>query len=715
MRFRWKLLILMLLISIGPLALMRTIGSGGLWQFRDELIDRVRQNRITSEHDRLLLIADAHALVLWESRSQVEAALMALTAHAEQLLISAPTSGPRAYVVTDFDRGTDLPDDTMVSAHHFRQEGKDRMEFLPVSFNEPVFHVAPSVEPAAVADDVARLSGMRDTFRRLSRLLEDSAIWQNIGLANGLFCEYPGHGKIPAAFDTRHQIWYEQAMESRHPAWTAPFVEPATRQVVVAAVMPLHRPPNEFAGAASIVVPIYSLLRSQLFSRNIPATTRLFMCQLLTRAEVLSKAQGHGSRALIVAQDEQTEPKNRSWRAELAHEWLRSSDSQQFDALLEDVAAGNSDVRRMRFEDQDSLWAYSRASKGTFFVLISPYTDILAPVREAEAAAQQRIDALLDITRYGLIIVVFVAIGLALIFSRTVTKPLGALAEGARRLGAGDFGSAVKIQSRDEFGKVGEVFNQIGPQLKERQDLRQSLAVAMEVQQSLLPLHPPELPGLDIAGSSIYCDETGGDYYDFIHVPDKESFLLHVAVGDVAGHGIPAALLMTSTRAFLRQRSAMGGSIDRIVADTNDQLARDVEESGRFITLFYAELDANRLTMQWVRAGHDPAILYDSVADRFEQLGGKGMPLGVLGSVEFSSQQRSLTTGQTIAIGTDGIWEASNDAGEMFGKDRFRHLIRSNAHRSAGELVSAVLESVTSFRGSRRQEDDVTLVVIRAL
>jgi sigma-B regulation protein RsbU (phosphoserine phosphatase) len=74
-----------------------------------------------------------------------------------------------------------------------------------------------------------------------------------------------------------------------------------------------------------------------------------------------------------------------------------------------------------------------------------------------------------------------------------------------------------------------------------------------------------------------------------------------------------------------------------------------------------------------------------------------------------------LTTGQTIAIGTDGIWEASNDAGEMFGKDRFRHVVRNNAHRPAGELVSAVLREVTAFRGTRRQEDDITLVVIKAL
>jgi sigma-B regulation protein RsbU (phosphoserine phosphatase) len=119
--------------------------------------------------------------------------------------------------------------------------------------------------------------------------------------------------------------------------------------------------------------------------------------------------------------------------------------------------------------------------------------------------------------------------------------------------------------------------------------------------------------------------------------------------------------------------------------------------------------------LKWVRAGHEPAILYDAVADTFEELGGRGMPLGVFRSVDFDMQRRSLTAGQTIFVGTDGIWEARNDAGEMFGKDRFKALIRAHADRPAGEVVSAVLDAVTGFHGSGKQEDDITLVVIKIL
>ena len=157
----------------------------------------------------------------------------------------------------------------------------------------------------------------------------------------------------------------------------------------------------------------------------------------------------------------------------------------------------------------------------------------------------------------------------------------------------------------------------------------------------------------------------------------------------------------------------MAGGIDRVVADINDRLASDIEDSGRFVTLFYAELDAGGRQLQWVRAGHEPAQLYDSGADKFEELGGKGMPLGVFRSVDFEKQQRPLAGGQIIMIGTDGIWETRNEQGQMFGKDRLKRLVRALADRPAREMILAVFEAVAGFRGSLRQEDDITLVAVK--
>jgi sigma-B regulation protein RsbU (phosphoserine phosphatase) len=111
---------------------------------------------------------------------------------------------------------------------------------------------------------------------------------------------------------------------------------------------------------------------------------------------------------------------------------------------------------------------------------------------------------------------------------------------------------------------------------------------------------------LDVAGKSIYCDETGGDYYDFIILKEKDK--LGVVVGDVAGHGISSALLMASVRSSLRQRLASPGSISQVIGDVNHQLAGDLEDSGQFVTLFYLEVDPTRANFEWVRAGHEPAF-----------------------------------------------------------------------------------------------------------
>jgi serine phosphatase RsbU (regulator of sigma subunit) len=157
---------------------------------------------------------------------------------------------------------------------------------------------------------------------------------------------------------------------------------------------------------------------------------------------------------------------------------------------------------------------------------------------------------------------------------------------------------------------------------REHQRVRHSLSLAMEVQQNLLPKTNPQIDGLDIAGNSIYCDETGGDYYDFLEVGTPGEGKIGVVVGDVSDHGIPSALLMATARALIRQRRSAFGRIDRVVSDVNRQLAQDVKDSGRFMTLFYAEIERPHKTIRWVNAGHEPAMIFDPVTDTFRDLNG---------------------------------------------------------------------------------------------
>jgi sigma-B regulation protein RsbU (phosphoserine phosphatase) len=243
---------------------------------------------------------------------------------------------------------------------------------------------------------------------------------------------------------------------------------------------------------------------------------------------------------------------------------------------------------------------------------------------------------------------------------------------------------------------------------------KKSLELAGEVQKSLLPQKNLRIQGLDIAGKSIPCEEIGGDYFDYLLGEDYPDRPFSVVVGDITGHGVDAALLMTSARAFLRMRSSQSGSISQIVNEMNRHLTRDVLDTGRFMTLLYMTIDTDNGHLRWVRAGHDPAVLYDPVQDQFEELKGVGLALGLDEKFAYEENVRTeLSSGHIIAIGTDGIWEAFNGDGEMYGKKRFHRIIRHNARLEANDILNAIYDDLDSFRSDRKPEDDITLVVIK--
>ena len=241
-----------------------------------------------------------------------------------------------------------------------------------------------------------------------------------------------------------------------------------------------------------------------------------------------------------------------------------------------------------------------------------------------------------------------------------------------------------------------------------------ALEVAEEVQQNLLPKKAPGLSGLDIAAKSIYCNKTGGDFYDFINAPQTSGGKLGVLVGDVSGHGIAAGLLMTTARALIRSRSAQPGTLAQIVTDVNRDLTLDIYDTDRFVTLFYLTIDPKKKQLKWVRAGHDAALVYDPAGDTFVDLYGPGLALGWDQNYPYEENEHpDLTAGQIIFMGTDGIWETFDKTGKPFGKEPLKDIIRQKAKGSAEEMIDEILTALERFRQGNEPEDDVTMVVIK--
>jgi sigma-B regulation protein RsbU (phosphoserine phosphatase) len=323
----------------------------------------------------------------------------------------------------------------------------------------------------------------------------------------------------------------------------------------------------------------------------------------------------------------------------------------------------------------------------------------------------------LDILRSAIFVntSIFIIAGLCLtmLVSRNLTLPFAEIIQTLHGVRNGRYDKKVKVTTNDEIGYTGDAINEMTEGLKERERLQQSLNIAMEVQQNLLPAQDPQMGGLDIAGTSIYCEETGGDYYDYLMTGGKDQKKICVVVGDVADHGIPSALLMTTARAFLRQRTSRSGELDQVVSDVNRQLTRDVEDSGRFMTLFICEIDRGDQIIHWVNAGHDPAMIYDRADDRFEDLTGNALPLGVSEKAAYQKFDKKISPGQIIMMGTDGIWEAQSPKGDMFGKERFKDIIRQQADRPSKEIIQTVIQAVDRFCQPLAKTDDVTLVVAK--
>ena len=311
---------------------------------------------------------------------------------------------------------------------------------------------------------------------------------------------------------------------------------------------------------------------------------------------------------------------------------------------------------------------------------------------------------------------IFIGVGifLTILVSRNLSISFRDIIQTLRRIKNGRFDKRVQVFSNDEIGYTGDAINEMTKGLIEREKMQQSLNLAKEVQQNLLPKNNLKVNGYDIAGKSVYCDETGGDYYDFIILDDGAEQKIGVAIGDVCGHGIPSALLMATVRSSLRQRVSLPGSTARIISDVNRQLVKDVEDSGQFMTMFFLVLDTATRQLEWVRAGHDPGIVYDPGSGSFSELGGSGMALGVYGGWIYEDNKKTdLSKGQIIFLSTDGIWEARNQKGEMLGKEPILNTIRQNASSDATQIVDAIFDTLDKFIGEVKIEDDVTSVVIK--
>src|SRR5437870_2577561 len=247
-------------------------------------------------------------------------------------------------------------------------------------------------------------------------------------------------------------------------------------------------------------------------------------------------------------------------------------------------------------------------------------------------------------------------------------------------------------------------------QLIEKKRLEGQLEVAREVQLELLPASDPKLPGYDISAYNFPTEEVSGDYYDWVPIYDDQ---IGIVIADVAGKGVPAALLMAFLRASLRAASHIGYAPQFSMSKVNYLLWESIERN-QFVTAFYGILDATNRTLAYSNAGHNPPLLIDADGKtRFEERG--GVPLGMFRDSRYYEYFATIEPGQMLVLYTDGVTEAMNPSGEEYGGQRLVAAALQGRHLSARELIDFIHRDVIDWTDGRGAHDDVTFFIVKAL
>ena len=301
------------------------------------------------------------------------------------------------------------------------------------------------------------------------------------------------------------------------------------------------------------------------------------------------------------------------------------------------------------------------------------------------------------------------------------TSAVRVLYRGTKRIAGGDLDANIDIPNEDELGALAASFNAMTKAVKKgreeailRAHLESELETARKIQEKLLPDEMPQFPGFEIAGTSIPSKQVGGDYFDFL---DLGKGRLGIAIADVSGKGIPAALLMANLQASLHAQTLETENVAEVATRINNLLVKSTD-ANMFVTFFYGLLDRDRSTFTSTNAGHNPPLILR--ADQtMEYLAEGGLVLGFLPDQTYAQQTILLHPGDILVLYTDGITEARAPEEEkpaedrLFGEDRLVRVIKDNARHSAREIQSAILRSVSAHTQNTPQGDDITLVIIK--
>jgi serine phosphatase RsbU (regulator of sigma subunit) len=322
-----------------------------------------------------------------------------------------------------------------------------------------------------------------------------------------------------------------------------------------------------------------------------------------------------------------------------------------------------------------------------------------------------------------LVVLIVMLLIVLILYILDIVVPVNRLTDEVSNLLTGKNYKRIDPTTIDEVGVMTHFFNEITKDLekisydiKERRRMSSELDIAAQIQKDVLPKTAPETPGLDIVAKTKTASEVGGDIFDFIPSPDKNNLFIYI--GDVTGHGVPAGLIMMMADTLMTSMVYKGDATGRdLVVNTNCLLGPRIS-SRLFMTSVVLRWNKKDQKMYYTGAGHEHVLVYHTKTEKVDAIRSGGIALGMIPDVSKIAQETEipLEIGDTIVLYTDGITEAKNKTGEMYGVTRIADALRKSGYRpSAENIFDSITKDFANFVGEYVQIDDITMIVIKYL
>ncbi len=577
--------------------------------------------------------------------------------------------------------------------------------------------LAPGVRPEQVQEELARSRVMETLFITLfcnDRNLDSLYM----GTETGLFRGYPWMAGLDPSYDHRKRGWYVRALEEEVAVWSDTYVHAATKELIVTCSRAFYGPLGKAAGVVEADVTL-KVMNERIMRSHIGDRGYAFLID--SKGKVISRPGLHAGDA--------------RWDETYTTENLLKNDNPGLRRVVQDMIAGKTGFARCNFEGGDKYVGYAPiTSTGWSMGIVIPYQQVMEPVMKAEEKiledtqrAEGHIDRKIAYALHTLALyfaaVILVVLLVAFRLSSRITRPILALDEGARQIGAGNLDYRVRLKTGDELERLAESFHKMTEDLKiyirdlkettaAKERIESELSVAHDIQMGILHKIFPPFPDrheFDIYATLEPAREVGGDLYDFFFLDQDH---LCFTVGDVSGKGVPASLFMAITQTLIKSKASQGLMPDTVLSRVNEDLSVD-NPSLMFVTLFLGILDIRTGKLMYSNGGHNPPYWVRKSGQVVPLESTQGMALGVMEAFSYQSREIVLQRGDFLFLYTDGVTEAMNEKGELFSEERLEKAIQKLRQKPVEAVISGITREVEDFSKGVPQADDITMMVLK--